>query len=101
MIPKVNNRGNYFKGLADYLEGDQDRVAWTETRNLVLEDRDMVVRRMNETAQLSNRVEKQVEHISVSFDLSEKLSKAQKQEITDRLLRGLELQKYKKRIIAK
>src|SRR5699024_9862914 len=100
MIPKVNNRGNYFKGLADYLEGDQDRVAWTETRNLVLEDRDMVVRRMNETAQLSNRVEKPVEHISVSFDISDQLSQAQQQEIADRLLRGLELQEYQTRIVA-
>jgi|GEM_PF-3727306 len=100
MIPKVNNRGNYFKGLMDYLEHDQDRVAWTETRNLVLEDRDMVVRRMNETSQLSDRVEKPVEHISVSFDKSDQLNQAQQQEIADRLLGGLKLQEYQTRVVA-
>lgn len=100
MIPKVNNRGSYFKGLSDYLEGNQQRVVWTETHNLVFEERDMVVRRMHETAQLSDRVEKPVEHISVSFDKQDQITQEQQREVADQLLEGLGLQDYQTRIVA-
>ena len=56
MVPKLHSKGSSFKGAAQYLLHDKDRaqtserVAWTETRNLAVDDPDLAWRIMAATA---------------------------------------------------
>lgn len=56
MVPKIIARGRSFKGAASYLLHDKgyvptaERVAWTDTRNLAIEDPHQAWRIMAATA---------------------------------------------------
>lgn len=62
MVPKIHAKGSSFKGAAAYLLHDKDRadtserVAWTEARNLAVDDPDMGWRIMAATALDQNRL---------------------------------------------
>lgn len=56
MVPKLHSKGSSFKGAAQYLLHDKgraqssERVAWTETRNLAVDDPEIAWRIMAATA---------------------------------------------------
>jgi len=61
MVPKLHAKGTSFKGAAAYLLHDKDastdeRVAWTETRNLAVESPDLAWRIMAATAMDQDRL---------------------------------------------
>ncbi len=62
MVPKIHAKGSSFKGAAAYLLHDKDRadtserVAWTEARNLAVDDPDMGWRIMAATAMDQTRL---------------------------------------------
>jgi hypothetical protein len=65
MVPKLHSKGSSFKGAAQYLLHDKDRaqsderVAWTETRNLAVDDPDIAWRIMAATAMDQGRLKEQ------------------------------------------
>lgn len=65
MVPKLHAKGSSFKGAAQYLLHDKDRaqsgerVAWTETRNLAVDDPDTAWRIMAATAMDQGRLKEQ------------------------------------------
>lgn len=65
MIAKLHAKGASFKGLGNYILHDQDRattsdrVAWTETRNLITKDPHKAVNVMAATAMDSDRLKRQ------------------------------------------
>lgn len=78
MIGKVPKPGKGFKGLVAYLlHGDRknppeaNRVAWSETRNLALEDPEKAPALMRATAARSKRVKNPVYHYVISWHHNE------------------------------
>lgn len=65
MVPKLHSKGTSFKGAAQYLLHDKDRaqsserVAWTETRNLAVDDPEIAWRIMAATAMNQGRLKEQ------------------------------------------
>ena len=65
MVPKLHAKGSSFKGAAQYLLHDKDRaqsnerVAWTETRNLAVDDPEIAWRIMAATAMDQGRLKEQ------------------------------------------
>ncbi|WP_298987402.1 relaxase/mobilization nuclease domain-containing protein [uncultured Roseibium sp.] len=65
MVPKLHAKGSSFKGAAQYLLHDKgraesgERVAWTETRNLAIDDPDTAWRIMAATAMDQGRLKEQ------------------------------------------
>jgi len=65
MVPKLHAKGSNFKGAAQYLLHDKDRaqsnerVAWTETRNLAVNDPEIAWRIMAATALDQARLKEQ------------------------------------------
>lgn len=64
MVPKIHKKGRSFKGAAAYLLHDKDaqtndRVAWTETRNLAVDEPDHAWRVMAATAMDQQRLKDQ------------------------------------------
>lgn len=65
MVPKLHAKGSSFKGAAAYLLHDKDRadtserVAWTQTRNLAVEDPHVAWRVMAATAMDQDRLKQQ------------------------------------------
>jgi len=91
MIPKIHAKGRSFRGAALYLLHDKDRarsserVAWTETRNLVSDNPHVAWRLMAATAMDADRLKQQagvkntgrkstesVLHVTLSWHPSEK-----------------------------
>ncbi len=91
MVPKIISKGTSFKGAAAYLLHDKDRassserVAWTDTRNLAVNDSEMGWRIMAATAMDQYRLKEQagikstgrrsskaVLHLSLSWHPDEK-----------------------------
>ena len=80
MIAKVT-RGRGFAGLVRYLEtgkdgASPDRVDWVEARNLPSDDPQTAGILMRATAHQSDRVEKPVYHVSISFDHGDPVDRA-------------------------
>lgn len=90
MIPKIHAKGSSFKGAAAYLLHDKgrsdtdERVAWTETRNLATDERELAWRIMAATAMDQARLkskagvkntgrksDKHVMHVSLSWHADE------------------------------
>ncbi len=76
----VSSKGQSFRSLARYLtvgrDGDAaDRVAWTSARNLPTDDPALAARLMGATAALSDRVQKPVYHLVVSFDPADQVDR--------------------------
>ena len=65
MVPKLHAKGSSFRGAAQYLLHDKgraqsgERVAWTETRNLAVDDPDVAWRIMAATAMDQGRLKEQ------------------------------------------
>ena len=103
MIGKVT-RGRGFKGLLTYLlqgaDGkQQDRVAWVETRNLVVEP-EFAPSVMHSTAAENPRVEKPVYHLSISLDPQERLEPEVLRGVAEQTLRDLGLEHHQAVLVA-
>ena len=104
MIGKVTH-GRGFGGLLSYLlhgtDGhQQDRVAWAEVRNLVLEDLELAPSVMHAAASQSVRVEKPVYHLTISLDPQETLSPDEMRKVVDRTLSDLGLEDHQAVLVA-
>jgi hypothetical protein len=98
--------GEGFMGLARYFvyghvdHPDPHRVAWVESRNLPTNHAEAAARLMRATARRSLRTRKPVYHISISFDVNDRVDRATMRQIADRLLRDLGLQEHQALIVA-
>ena len=99
MIGKVT-RGASFGGLAAYLTGRAERVAWTEPRYLLGTDPKEVAREMEAAAGQSSRVEKPVYHLSISFDEADCPSREQMRAAVEEVLKELGLEEHQALLVA-
>ena len=107
MIGKVPRPGKGFKGLIRYLlHGDRkktrdpNRVAWCETRNLIIDDPAKVPALMRATAARSKRVKKPVYHYVVSWHRDEAPADAIMRQVADTTCKDLGLSEYQALYIA-
>jgi len=99
----VCSSGKSFGDLADYLtepKNGVDRVEWTSTRNLPVDDPYLAGRVMEATAAENVRVEKPVYHIAVSFHPDDVVTRPQMEHVADRLLEELGLERQQALIVA-
>lgn len=101
----VSTSGKSFGALAAYLTNgrtgqEQDRVAWTASRNLPTADPELAATFMQATATRSDRVTKPVYHIALSFDPADVVDRAAMERVADRLLERLGLAEHQAVIVA-
>ncbi|MFZ5625228.1 MAG: relaxase/mobilization nuclease domain-containing protein [Gemmatimonadota bacterium] len=101
----VSSSGKSFRALAAYLaagrNGDaRDRVAWTASRNLPTDDPELAATFMRATASQSDRVEKPVYHVALSFDPSDAIDQPTMERVADRVLERLGLAGHQVVIVA-
>lgn len=108
MVPKIHAKGSSFKGAAQYLLHDKDRaesserVAWTEARNLAVDDPDMGWRIMAATAMDQERLkaeagvkntgrksDKHVLHVSLAWHPEQTPSREDMTAAADQALKAL------------
>lgn len=87
----VSSRSRSFHALAGYLTRmmptvERERVAWTDTRNLPIDDPTMAAHFMAATADLSKRCQKPVYHLILSWDRSDEPEPAAMSEVADSVL---------------
>ena len=99
MIGKAT-RGASFGGLAAYLTGKPERVAWTEPRYLLGTDPKEIAREMEAAAGLSSRVEKPVYHLSISFDELDRPTREQMRAAVEEVLKDLGLEEHQAFLVA-
>jgi hypothetical protein len=104
MIGKVMN-GRGFGGLARYLESGKtgnhpERVEWIEARNLPTSDPRTASLLMRATAAQSDRVQKPVYHLAISFDPADPVDRTTMHQVAERLLADLGLQEYQALMVA-
>lgn len=110
MVVAVKSKGTGFRGLANYLEKGSagkpkpGRIEWIEARNLSTPDPSTAARIMRATANHNDRVAdakaKPVEHLSISWEPTDKPSKEQMIEVADRVLRAAGLDRSQALIVA-
>lgn len=107
MIGKIGRTGRSFHGLIRYLtQGPRQdkrnpaRVAWTATRNLLIDDPRRAVTVMRATADKSVRVRKPVYHFTISWTEDENPAPDVMQEITDAALEDLGLADHQAVLVA-
>jgi hypothetical protein len=85
--------GGSFSGLASYLTEDEERVNYTETRNCFerSERPDRVAQEMKDAAAASERVEKPVYHLHVSWPKEDQTTQAERLEAMEEVLEDLGL----------
>lgn len=104
MIGKAKS-GAGFGGLTRYLltgkkdDPHPDRVLWTSTRELALEDPREAAVLMRATAALG-QTDKPVQHFSISLGPGEHLTREQWQQVIDTTLRDLGLERHQALIVA-
>src|SRR5699024_2066393 len=98
MIAKVGSSTS-IKGTMNYLENNDDRVAWKEVENLADDDRQFVKQQMEITAQAS-RTDQPVYHYSLSWDETDRPTKQQMLETTRQTLSDLGLSQHQALIVA-
>lgn len=101
----VSSSGRSFRALATYLAAgrsgeERDRVAWSAGRNLPTNDPELAAKFMRATAAQSDRVEKPVYHIALSFDPSDAVDRATMERVADRVLERLGLTEHQAVIVA-
>jgi hypothetical protein len=101
----VSSSGRSFRALATYLaagrSGDErDRVAWSAGRNLPTDDPELAAKFMRATAAQSDRVEKPVYHIALSFDPNDAVDRATMERVADRVLERLGLTEHQAVIVS-
>ena len=108
MVPKIHAKGSSFKGAAAYLLHDKgraqtsERVAWTEARNLAVDDPDMGWRIMAATAMDQDRLksqagvkntgrksDKHVLHISLAWHPDQEPSREEMADAADQALQAI------------
>jgi hypothetical protein len=104
MIGKVMN-GRGFGGLARYLESGKsgnhpERMEWIEARNLPTRDPRTVSLLMRATAAQSDRVQKPVYHLAISFDPGDPVDQTTMRQVAERLLADLGLQEHQALVVA-
>jgi hypothetical protein len=92
----VSSKGKSFRALAVYLAvgrsgQEHDRIAWSTWRNLPTDDPELAAYIMRATAAQSQRVQKPVYHLAISFDPTDNVDRALMERIADRVLRRLDL----------
>ena len=101
----VSSSGKSFRALAAYLANgrsgeEQERVAWTASRNLPTEDPELAATFMRATAARSDRVENPVYHVALSFDPNDPVDRAAMERVADRVLDRLGLAEHQTIIVA-
>ncbi|MEW5918194.1 MAG: relaxase/mobilization nuclease domain-containing protein, partial [Gemmatimonadota bacterium] len=101
----VSSSGKSFKALAAYLlkgrTGEElDRVAWSSGRNVPTDDPELAATFMRATASRSDRVEKPVYHLVLSFDPGDAVDRATIERVADRVLDRLGLGEHQAVIVA-
>jgi hypothetical protein len=101
----VSSSGKSFRALAAYLatgrSGEEhERVAWSAGRNLPTDDPELAATFMRATAAQSDRVEKPVYHIALSFDPSDPVDRAAMEQVANHLLERLGLAEHQAVIVA-
>jgi hypothetical protein len=101
----ISSSGKTFQALAAYLANgrtgeEQDRVAWAASRNLPTSDPELGARFMRATAARSDRIQKPVYHVALSFDPSDSVDRAKMERVADRLLDRLGLAEHQTVIVA-
>ena len=101
----VSSSGRSFRGLARYLVAgrggeERDRVAWSAGRNLPTDEPELAAKFMRATAAQSDRVEKPVYHIALSFDPNDRVDRATMERVADRVLERLGLAEHQAVIVA-
>jgi hypothetical protein len=101
----VSSSGKSFRALAAYLlkgrTGDEiDRVAWSSGRNLPTDDPELAATFMRASAAKSDRVEKPVYQIVLSFDPGDKVDRAAMERVADGVLDRLGLREHQAVIVA-
>lgn len=101
----VSSKSRSFESLGKYLvnakDGDeQDRVAWSASRNLPTDDPELAARIMRATASQNVRVGQPVYHLTISFDPGDAVDRAAMERIADRVITTLGLQEHQVLIVA-
>lgn len=101
----VSSSGKSFRALAAYLANgrsgqEQGRVAWIASRNLPTGDPELAATFMRATAAQSDRVEKPVYHVALSFDPDDAVHRAAMERVADRVLDRLGLAEHQAIIVA-
>lgn len=101
----VSSSGRSFRALAAYLASgrsgeERERVAWSVGRNLPTDDLELAAIFMRATAAQSNRVEKPVYHVALSFDPSDNVDRATMERVAAHVLDRLGLAEHQAVIVA-
>lgn len=101
----VSSSGKSFRALAWYLSNgrsgeEQDRVAWAVGRNLPTNDPELAATFMRATASRSDRVEKPVYHLALSFDPGDSVDREAMEGVAARVLDRLGLAEHQAVIVA-
>jgi Relaxase/Mobilisation nuclease domain len=101
----VSSSGKTFRALAAYLANgrtgeEQDRVAWAAGRNLPTSDPELAATFMQATAARSDRIQKPVYHVALSFDPNDPVDRANMERVADRVLERLGLAEHQALIVA-
>lgn len=98
MIAKVGSSTSIATTI-NYLENEEDRVAWKKVRNLASDDRVFVQNQMQGVAQQS-QVKEPIYHYSISWDESDNPTRQQMGEVATRTLKDLGLEEHQAVIVA-
>jgi hypothetical protein len=101
----VSSSGKSFRGLAAYLATGRDResperMAWSTSRNLPTNEPELAATFMRATATRSDRIEKPVYHVVLSFDPHDRVDRAAMERVADRILDRLGLAEHQAVIVA-
>ena len=106
MIGKVPDQGKSFRGVVNYLlygkkdEPAPERVAWTETRNLLVGHPRKAATLMRLTARKSKRVKKPVYHYVISWRHDERPDDGLMRQVADTTCSDLGLDDYQRLYVA-
>ena len=106
MIGKVPDQGKSFRGVVNYLlfgkkyEPKPERVAWVETRNLLVTDPKKAATLMRLTAQKSKRVKTPVYHYVISWRHDENPTDDVMRTVADTTCQDLGLEEYQMLYVA-
>lgn len=101
----ISSSGKSFRTLAAYLASgrtgeERGRVAWTASRNLPTSEPELAATFMRATAVQSDRIEKPVYHVVLSFDPNDGVDRTTMERVADRVLGRLGLAEHQAVIVA-
>jgi hypothetical protein len=98
MIAKVGSSTN-ITATINYLENEEDRVAWKEPKNLASTDQEFVKNEMKEVAK-NSRTDEPIYHYSISWDESDNPSREQMSQAANQTIKDLGLEEHQALIMA-